>query len=725
MIPLNNKIYDYIIDPFIDCNNGYKFSSDFIGFIKENNWYSNIIKDNKNIEIDYRIFKLMKINQENKREDYFIAYNKFNINIYGLDSIINFLFAIRFSRESLLLPFLFYNEYNDTLLYDYLSIMNFEQIVNQVNLSNFDYQNEIAYHNEYVIDDSKNLLLKNTRFIDNINLFGMQKREESSALRILKDFENNKLYSIKSIMIKYEELNDIQKNYNINYYYDPDILFYKILYFSNQFILYKKNHPEYLISDNITNINNSNSDINNDSLTINEDHPCSITNIDEYYQNIKNKFGYDCVYDYCFFHDCYLLDDLNINKNNYHFPNCYCIPLFCKDEKTQKNSEFEKQIKKKMKILNNKKFDYSFTSKNENYLSEKQNTFSAIDDFFNRTNFNFKCQITFNKKNVEENRTFITNIFSYNYMENEKNTILLLFIYNTAKLEEIMKEMHLNLFSILENIVTGYSILFAILFILILFYLNVVCKRIINKMNQIKNIRKIIISNSKSPNQNNLEKIEIKEKSSQKTNNNNEKNNLIDKNDNKNKNDNNGNDDDEDELDELIKLINNNLSLFNIESNLNEESNDYFNDIKKQYNEIIQVNKFKNKLLLKEEKEEIILDNTYENSSIDINNNSINVKKNMKSDDLSVNILYELLSLSNNKIDFSNIKTNFYYSNINDNSLYDLNKHIFNSTEANIMNEGNEITNIDRLQNALEHYFDNIHEFWKKYYESQKSKDEI
>ena len=147
--------------------------------------------------------------------------------------------------------------------------------------------------------------------------------------------------------------------------------------------------------------------------------------------------------------------------------------------------------------------------------------------------------------------------------------------------------------------------------------------------------------------------------------------------------------------------------------------------ISKNYNEIIQVNKFKNKLLLKEEKEEIILDNTYENNSIDINNNSINVKKNMKSDDLSVNILYELLSLSNNKIDFSNIKTNFYYSNINDNSLYDLNKHIFNSTEANIMNEGNEITNIDRLQNALEHYFDNIHEFWKKYYESQKSKDEI
>jgi hypothetical protein len=310
-------------------------------------------------------------------------------------------------------------------------------------------------------------------------------------------------------------------------------------------------------------------------------------------------------------------------------------------------------------------------------------------------------------------------------MENEKNILLLLFIYNSVELDKIMKEMHLNLFNILDKIVTGYSILFAILFILILCYLNFAYKRIINKINQIKNIRKNIISNSKSSNKNNLDKILIKEKSNQKIHNYNEKNNLIDKNNNKIRNDSNENEEDEDELDELIRLINNNLYLFNIEFNLNEDSNYYFNDIKKQYNEIIQVNKFKNKLLLKEEKEEIIFDNTLENMNKDINNSSINIKKNMKTDDLSVNILCELLSLSNNKIDFSNIKTNFYYNSNNDNSLYGLNNHIFNSNEANIINESNEITNIDKLQNALEHYFDNIHEFWKKYYEYQKSKDEI
>ena len=727
MIPLNNKIYDYIIDPFIDCNNGYKYSSEFIESLKENNWYYNIIKENKDIEIDYRIFKLMKINQENKREDYFIAYNKFNMEIAGLkDNNINFLYGIRFSREDLMIPFLLYNEYNDTLLYDYLSIFNFEQIVKQVNLSHYDDIKSNIYDNEYDIDDSKNIFLKNTRFIDNINLFGMQKKE--SSLRILKNYENNKLYSDNSILIKYEELNDIQNNYDINYYYEPDSLFFKLLYFSNQFFLYKNKHPEYLINDNITNTNFSNINITNDSLTINEDHPCSIINIDEYYQNIKNKFGYDCIYDYCFFHDCYWLDDLSINKNKYYLPNCYCIPLFCKDEKTQKNSEFEKQIKKKMKIKDDEIFDYSYTSKVDYYLSEKQNIFSTVDECFSRKDLSFKCQITFNKKNLEENKTFITNIFSYNNLENEKNTILLFFIYNTVKMEQIMKEMHINLFNILEKIVTVISILFAFLFIFILCYLNVVYKRIIYKMNQIKNIRKLIISYSNTSNKNNVEKMLVKEKSSQKANNNNEKNILIDKNNNKNSNIayNNENEEDEDELDDLIKLINNNLSLFKIKFNLNEETNYYLNDIKKQYNEIIQVNKYKNKLLLKEEKEEIIFDNTNENNSIDDNNNnSINNKKNMKTDDLSVSILCELLSLSNNKIDFSNIKTNFYYNITNDNSPYDLNKLFSNTNEANNINESNEITNIDKLQNALEHYFDKIHEFWKKYYEYQKAKDEI
>ena len=46
------------------------------------------------------------------------------------------------------------------------------------------------------------------------------------------------------------------------------------------------------------------------------------------------------------------------------------------------------------------------------------------------------------------------------------------------------------------------------------------------------------------------------------------------------------------------------------------------------------------------------------------------------------------------------------------------------------MNEGNnaenvDIINIEKLKNALNHYDENIHNYWKNYYETQKNRDEI
>ena len=52
-----------------------------------------------------------------------------------------------------------------------------------------------------------------------------------------------------------------------------------------------------------------------------------------------------------------------------------------------------------------------------------------------------------------------------------------------------------------------------------------------------------------------------------------------------------------DELDTLMQLINENLSDFQIKFNLNEDMNSNINEIKKQYNGIIKINQYKNKLL--------------------------------------------------------------------------------------------------------------------------------
>ena len=636
-------------------------------------------------------------------------------------------------------PFILLNEYNDTLNYDYYSIFNFDNKKNHLNLDDLKSKPNSIYNYDYNIDDSDNIILRNPKFIENINFFGMHKKELSSQMRFLKINTNFELSTDNSILVKYSEINDIQNYYNINYYYDADILFYKLIYFLNQFVLYKKKYPMYLLS--------------SDNLKQDDDnHPCSVVNIDEYYQDIIDKFDYDCVYDYCFFHNCDSLNDLFIHKNEYESPNCYCLPLYCKDEKSQKNSKFEKTLINKLGIDNKEEFDYSFNSKYNYYMSEFEQQFSKIDNFFNRSNFDFKCEISFGKKNKEKNNTYMAYIFYRNYYGHNDFNTLIIFIYNIAKIRDIISQLHDYNLNYIEKTAYGYLAIFIALGILLLCYIYISCNKLINKMNKIKNIRKVIITNANNTNSKNtnsydnniknkvknnindnnsmkdlLLKDKINEDNINEFNKENENDNLINVQENKNfekEDKSNQKNEQKDELDELIQLINDNLSTFKIEFNLNEELNDNINNIKKQYNEIIQVNKFKNKLLLKEDKEEIIFDNPNDNS-ISSSNNSINVKKNDKVDDLSVNIFCELISLSNHKFDFSNVKTNFYYNEYNDNSLYNLNQFVTALNEANNCNENVEITNIDKLKNALEHYSNNIHSYWKNYYDIQKSRDEI
>ena len=598
--PTNYKINDYVIDPFIDCNNGYEIESDLLELIKKNNWYYNIIEDNKDIEINFRLFKLMNINQQNIRKDYYIAYNKFNHKEYSEDNNeefnINFIFAIRLSKLNLKNPFIKLDEYNDTLNYDYFSMFNFDydEKINIVNLSELKKNESSIYNYEYNIDESNSIILRNFKFIENMNFFSIyEKEEDPSSVRILKDNENNVLSLDNSIMIKYEELKNIQNNYNINIYYDADVLFYKLVYFLNQFILYKQKYPEYLTQNEIEIKNETN---NNTNYTLNnDDHPCSISNIDEYYYKIKEKFNYDCVYDYCFFHSCKQLDDLNINLNNFHRPNCYCIPLYCKDEKTQKNSEFENIIRKKLNINDNIKFDYSYTSDYNYYLSELEDTFSKVDLFFNRTNFNINCEIFFNKKNPSENKTFITNIL-HQKLKDGKENIVSIFIYNNEKMEQIIKELHESTLNILGIFIIIYIASFLILGILLFFNIYISCNKLIRRMNKLKEIRKIIISNSKDANDKNnnkeldnnlIDDIKLSQINNYNINRD-ENDNLINEKEKLNKN----NkvkiniDDSQDELDELIKLIEDNLSIFKIQFNLEKELNENINIMKKQYNEI-------------------------------------------------------------------------------------------------------------------------------------------
>ena len=746
--PRNDKIYDYIVDPFIPCNNGFDIlnQEEILSKIKENNWYSKLTDKINDEEINFRVFQLMKIDQIHKRKDYFIAYDKFNINDDNNNININFLLTMRMSKQNTEYPFIKYNEYNDTLFFDFLSIYNFDPDNQIIEMSNSWETMDYIFQNDYDIDDAKNIIFKNPRFLENMGFFGLKNKnsgnENINNMRILKNENNNidaKLPFDNIILLKYYEINDIKNYYDFNYYYEADIIYYKLIYFFNNFFQYKNSVQNYLTS----------SETEDSTSTTNN--PCSISNLDEYYYSIKSNFDYDCVYDYCFFHNCQPHDELYTGRHNSNFPNCYCIPLFCKDQNTQKNSEFENLIKDKLGI-DDDDFDFSFTTNYDYFMYELETPFSQINDHFNREQFRFMCKIDFDKKNMESNKSFIAHIYSNEY---QKDDIFLMYLYNLENINNIMYDLDNNNSNFVTSLIYIYISLCFVLGILIFIYVYFLCNKLITKMNKVKSIRKSIISNTnensnidknKENNINNKEQknnisniIENKDTSdlinkdkSDNANNINLKNSeneiLIREGEEKNKNrknqkNKNENSEGDDELDELIKLINSNFSQFKIEFNLNEESNDNLSNIKRQYEEIIQVNKLKNKLLLKEKVKNFNINANISNISDNSEENE-NKKNKGNIEDLSVNIFCELLSLSNPKIDFSDIKTNFYYKENKDNSLYNLKNVLENMNEGNNA-ENVDIINIEKLQNALEHYEDNIHNYWKNYYEIQKNKDEI
>ena len=701
------------------------------------------------------------MNQVNQREDYYISYDKFNFN--G----INFLFGIRLAKSDIEYPFIKFNVYEDTLFYDFLSIYNFNNDDIEISSMNNIWENiDNIFHNDYDIDNGKNIIFKNPKFVENMEYFILQNNNKDiindnyneNNRRILK-IENQDLKSKipvdNIIMVKYNEINDIDSRYRFNYYYEADVMYYKLIYFFNQFLQYKKYYPNFLTSNSgLEESETQREESKKDYIVPN---PCSINNLDDYYNTIKSKFNYDCINDYCFFHNCEPNDSLYKKKNFYNLPNCYCIPLYCKDNSTQKNSEFEKKIRDEFGInYDDDSFDISFTSNYDYFMNELETPFSKLNNYFDRSEFNFKCHITFNKKNLENNKTFFAKIYETEY---NQDNIFLMYLYNLENMKNIVSALKSDNTKFIKKLIIIYIIFCIALGIVIFIYVHFLCNKLITKMNKVKNMRKSIISNannnsSENTNENNIENKKIKEinlnnkiqndsdkfsfENNQKNNikiniKNNENDILLkeseDSNKNKDKNNTdelNNNNQEEDELDELIKLIKSNLSVFKIEFNLNEESHDNLSSIKKQYEEIMQVNKFKNKLFLKEKSPNFNLIN---DNNISINSNSTTEKngginKKQKIEDLSVNVLCELLSLSNPKIDFSCIKTNFYFRENKDNSLYRLKNILENMNEGNNV-ENIDIINIEKLQNALEHYTENVHNYWKNYYEFQKNKDEI
>ena len=149
---------------------------------------------------------------------YQISYDKFVFD-FNDDMKINFLFAIRISKPDIVYPFIKFNDYNDTLSYDFLSIYNFDLSDGVDPPNNWENMDNI-FQNDYDIDDGKNIIFKNPKFVENLGFFGLQNKNiennenednnnNNNNLRILKkeneDFDN-KIPMDNTILIKYKEI---------------------------------------------------------------------------------------------------------------------------------------------------------------------------------------------------------------------------------------------------------------------------------------------------------------------------------------------------------------------------------------------------------------------------------------------------------------------------------------------------------------------------------------
>ena len=696
----NDKIYDFIFDPFMESNFDLKEQSDIINNIRSNNWFYNCLK---NEDTHFRLFKINKLSEEKARKDYFMVFSKTNnlkyLNNETSNSTIFFTFSMKINHDEDNYPFIHLNSNNDILYFDYLSLYNFKEDFLPMNT---DFKKfEPKFEIDYDLDSEKNILIRIPKFISNIHEYSMTEKDNDKSLN--RD---------QSKLLKYNEMAQLDKSYQINYYFQKDSLIFKLVYFLNEFFKFKKNHPEYLTEEY---------DAIKDSIETISDHPCIFQGTDEYYEKIKTEYDYDCLDDYCLYNNC---EQSENNLEHFYFiPNCYCIPLYCRDSQSS-NTEFHKTLEQRKTNINSSMNEnyYSFTSKYADYLPKKKYNFSKIDQFFDRKNFIFNCELSFGHKNDSYNNVFKMKIKMQNLIYKSGDNNLLIFFMNnnmTSFLVNNLKNINSNY--IYYTLFAYYIFLVGLSFFLIKYIMSQI-NNLINRMEKVKKIRTTLIKSEEEKN--------YSEENSSVNNNSNNENMMMLKEDNlsrkssifgnpKIKKEKEEKKEEKkvvemDELDALIKLINENLSDFQIKFNLNEDMNSNINEIKKQYNGIIKINQYKDKLL-----------NDDWNKSFEIDGEEEEEIKKEKEinfenfDNLSLKIFYELLSTSTTEMDFSNIKRNFYYRKHDGNLLFNL-KEILSLFDGEDSNGNGEITNLKKMQNLVNYFYNNIHKVWETEYKKMK-----
>ena len=721
--PDNYSPYDFILDPVaksftmqmppIDEEMGGGPSPDDtapppkgkMDIAKELNWY----KPLHDIDFQLGITRLLRLSQDNKRDEYLMAYYKFTI-----DNKEPCLIAFKILHQNISIPFLSLDKNGDIYKFHTFNLITCPKKTNptQINLT------DGIYNIDYNIDDHNTILLNQPKFIDNIFKYAMLPNSILRSSSTLNQDETIPNLNINTLMLKYSEMEFLKNEYTTNFYFEHDANFFRLVVFLNNYLLYFKNGG------------------NNQPLTQTH-HPCYFNKetIDDYYKSISSNVN--CFNDYCFYNNCDMTSELYIEPEKVNFmPNCYCIPLYCRDVYSSEDSLFHKEITKKLN-LNKKQNDYAYTeTKSQNNPNIYYN--QLLNEYYNNKTHEFKCKISFIQKNEGKyNETFNIMVSLRDLTFDMESSQFIMFFMSNNDIEAIMNKFKEVVHEIKWLIYLVYFFFLTIAAVLLTVYLIYQVNGLTKRMNDIKELRKNIISTSNS---NNIhgKHLNINNEDT------NEKNRLLINNNNDNNNKSKGKQKEEnetkyehDELFALRTLIQDNINDFKIEFNMNENINESINMIEKQYNEIIKVNSYKNKLLPPISDKKRNKNNIINNGLSDLINNEVNDKSNtsenertsmdsedVEIDDLSLKIYYELLALSTEEIDFSKTKTNFYYKDDITQSIFNID-NILNINDKTDNSNNSEITNPQKLANAVNYYKNQIHAYWKKQYDELKKTDDV
>ena len=548
--------------------------------------------------------------------------------------------------------------------YTFMNSLNDNEVFSMI--SHKEYSTHINKDNSiyddihYFVDDSESNIISTPGFVDDMFSYAMYQKGSSNSSDVLS--------------MRFDTMKNISSNYDVNYYFQNDTLIFTFFDFIHQY--YNKGR-------------------------------CSISNLTDYYE----KINYNCKVDYCFYNRCNQSNSLfgeTFEPWKYDYmPNCLCLPMFCVDDNNKNTipEEFSEII--------------SLRNMSDDFISAKEN-FKGEEYYFNYNDKTAKCHINLNIKSSKNIPTkYYLKIKSINRPIDIQSHILQIHFYDDS---EIKTDVISPFDTLISNftwkvyLIYDFGVTVLLLFVIFLFRykINIIISRVLDIRKLLPKI--IEFSNYKSCISNKSLLPQNPANTLSNYNSNDDALSLIDKEPNSKKSFSLSDIAPDIEVDSLEKEKERKTASFHKAFGMIKKGDKYEGertDELQDLNYLIysHINEFKLSFSIDENMfgEDKVIHSMYNMLLTDMKrNNSSRVN-------LSMSIFNEVLSCEG-FVDMKKIRPNFYYKESIDNSL------LRRINEVDMKGDGvnfiNEVTDGEKLKNAIDYYVNVIQRPLKETYDN-------